>query len=319
MNRREFSAAALAWMASPPAVHAKTPATVGVIATDVRSSTRFRPLTEALRDMGFVEGRNVEFRVASADGDAGRLTRAAQELMRAHVDVVFASGPAAIRALKSVSATVPVVALDFETDPVAAGWAASLARPGGNVTGLFFNLPSVIGKWFEILREIDPRLRKVTLVWDSAAGHTRLPVSDRVAASLGLELEVREVRTMADIAEAVARAARGNHGVVFLSSPTISRESPALARMVAERGVPAISAFRLFPDSGGLASYGPRSEDIPRQLAHFVARILRGASAGDLPIEQPARFELVINARAATALGIGVPVAVLSRADEVIR
>lgn len=324
MKRRHFLLGAAACAAALPLGHAASRPTVGVIATDVRNSTRFAPLSDALRAMGYVEGRTVEFRLASAEGDPARLPQAAAELLRSRVDVVFASGPAAIRAMKAASSTVPIVALDLESDPVAMGWAASLARPGGNVTGLFFNLPSVIGKWFELLKEMDPRLRRVVLVWDSAAGHTQLPASGDIAARLGLELDVREVRTMEDIAGVIARTGRDNgrdngRGLVFLSSPTISRESPALARMVADKGIPAISAFRLFPDSGGLASYGPRADDIPRQLAHFVARILKGANPGELPIEQPARFELVVNTRAAGTLGIVVPVAVLARADEVIR
>lgn len=322
MNRRAILAAGVIALCVPAArlLSADRVPVVGVLVTDIRRNTTFLHFSDALREMGYVENRNIAYRVVSADGDSTRLPALAESLVRSGVDVVFASGPAAIRATRAATATIPIVALDLETDPVAAGWAASLARPGGNVTGLFLDLPAFVGKWFEIVKEIDPGLRRVVLIWDAAAGPTQLPAARDAAARLGLTADLQEVRTVADVRDALARGARGGvRGVVFLSSPTISQESPALARLVRESGMIGISPFRLFAEAGGLVSYGPRFDDFRRRGALFVARILKGAKAADLPIEQPTKFELVINMRTARDLGLAMPQSLLLRADEVVQ
>ena len=321
MNRRALLlSGAVALSALGGWVSAGSLPVVGVLVTDIRRNATFRQFSDALREMGYVEGRDVTYRVVSAEGDSSKLPALAAGMVRSGIDVLFASGPAAIRAARSATSTLPIVALDLETDPVAAGWVASLARPGGNLTGLFLDLPSFVGKWLEILKEIDPGLRKVVLIWDSAAGSTQLPAAEAAATRLGMEADLQEVRTVAEVDGVLARSERaGVRGVVFLSSPTISQESPALARIVSARRMMGISPFRLFPESGGLVSYGPRFDDFRRRGAFFVARILKGAKAADLPIEQPTKFELVVNLKAARTLGLTLPQSVLLRADEVVR
>lgn len=320
IRRRLLLAAMASAIAGVPAHAASRRPTIGILVTDVRRSTTVVQFVESMREIGYADGRNITIRIASADGDSLLLPALANDLVRARVDVIFASGPAAIKASRDATSTIPIVALDLETDPVAAGWAASLARPGGNVTGLFLDLPAFAGKWIELLKEIDPSLSRLVLIWDVAAGPSQLGAAQAAARRLGVAAEVREVRAVSDIREAfVASVRNGVRGAVLLSSPNISQQSPTIASFAAEQRMLVISPFRLFPESGGLVSYGPRFDDFRRRGALFVANILKGAKPAELPIEQPTKFELVVNVGAARRLGIVVPHSILVRADEVVQ
>jgi putative ABC transport system substrate-binding protein len=293
---------------------------VGVLVNDIRRNTSVPILIQGLRDEGYVDGSNVTLVIHSAGGDPSGLPRLARELVTKRPDVIFATGPAAIKAAHDATSILPIVGLDLETDPVAAGWARTLARPGGNITGLFLDLPAFAGKWLELLKEVDPGLQSVGLVWDTSTGNSQLLGAKAAAQRLGLKLFVREMRTTNDLQDVFAAVDRaGVRAVAFMSSPAISQSADEMARLASRYRVIAISPFRNFAEAGGLMSYGPRFDDFRQRASGFVIKIVKGAKAGELPIEQPTKFELVINLKTAKAQGVTFPQAVLLRADEVIQ
>jgi putative ABC transport system substrate-binding protein len=293
---------------------------VGVLITDSRGNISLPILTQGLRDLGYVDGKNIAIVVRSASGKPDALPALATELVQRRVDVLFATGPAAIRAARDATAAAPIVALDLESDPVQAGWARSLARPGGNLTGLFLDLPGLTGKWLELLREAVPGIRRVGLVWDSTTGSAQLTAVKAAAQGLAIDLHVLEVRSADDLDVALrAGLSAGPRALVLLSSPLVSTGSGQIAEFVMKNRLPAISPFRRFAEAGGLMSYGPDFDDFRHRAASYVDKILRGAKPGDLPIQQPTKFEMVINLKAAKALGLRIPQSILLRADEVIQ
>jgi putative ABC transport system substrate-binding protein len=208
----------------------------------------------------------------------------------------------------------------LETDPVQAGWAQSLARPGGNITGLFLNLSILTGKWLELLRTAVPAIRRVGLLWDSTTGSAQLTAMKAAAQQFEIELQVLEIRNTGELDAALRAAVSGDSkAMAMLSSPIVRNSSKEIADFTVKNRLPAISAFRPFADFGGLMSYGPDLEEFFRRCATYVDKILKGAKPGDLPIEQPRKFELVINMKTAKALGLTIPQSLLLRADEVIQ
>ena len=293
---------------------------VGVLVTDTKGNLSLPILVDGLRDLGYVDGKNIALEVRSAGGKPEVLPALAAELVQRHVDVLYATGPAAIRAARDASTVTPIVALDLESDPVQAGWARSIARPAGNITGLFLDLADLAGKWLQLLKEAAPGIRQVGLVWDSTTGPGQLRAANAVAQGLGIELQAVEVRRAEDLDAALRSGMNaGSKAIVLLSSPLISTGSVQLAEFVVKNRLPAISPFRRFADAGGLMSYGPDFDNFRRRAAAYVDRILRGAKAGDLPIERPTKHELVINSKTAKTLGLRIPPSLLMRADEVIQ
>lgn len=320
MKRRHFLLGAAACAAALPLGHAASRPTVGVIATDVRNSTRFAPLSDALRAMGYVEGRTVEFRLASAEGDPARLPQAAAELLRSRVDVVFASGPAAIRAMKAASSTVPIVALDLESDPVAMGWAASLARPGGNVTGIDMLSEELNAKRLETLIEAVPGARRIAVLDSGVIGGPAFEALRPVAARNKVDLVLSAVPAPRDYAPVFGKMS--SDGIDALLVPTSTRFYREQAEIIA-----AAAAFRMptmyewgdMARNGGLIGYGPDLKELVRRCVSFIDRILKGAKPGTLPVEQPREYELVINAKTAEALPLALPQELLRRANDVVR
>jgi len=271
-------------------------------------------------ELGYVEGKTIVLEQRTARGRPEALPALASELVRLNVDVLYATGPPAIRAAKNATSVIPIIALDLETDPVESGLAQSLARPGGNVTGLFLNFPDMAGKWLELLREAAPGRHRVGLLWDSTTGSTQVTAATAAAHRLDIDLQVLRVRNSDEINEALERGVRaGTTAIVALSSPIVIGSSKSIAEFTTRNRLPAISPFREFADSGGLLSYGPKLRDFYLRAAFFVDKILHGAKAADLPIEQPTTFELVINQKTAKVLGLTIPKTLLLRADEVIQ
>jgi putative ABC transport system substrate-binding protein len=298
---------------------AAKPPVLGVLVTDLANNISIPILVQGLRDLGYVDGRNLVVAVRSANGMPAALPRKAAELVKLGVDVIFATGPAAIRAAMDATRSVPVVALDLETDPVKAGWARTLSRPGGNLTGLFLDLPGMAAKWLELLSATVPAVRRAGLLWDSSTGTAQLEAAQAAAPRFGWDLHVIEVRDTATLDAALkAGVGGGASALVMLSSPLISTSSRMLADFVVKNRLPAISPFRRFSEAGGLLSYGPDFDDFRGRSASYVDKILRGAKAAELPIEQPTKFELVINLKAGKALGVAIPPSMLVRADAVI-
>jgi putative ABC transport system substrate-binding protein len=274
----------------------------------------------ALRDLGYVEGKDYAIEPRSANGNPEGLRKLATELVRREVDVLYVTGPAAVRAARDATGTIPIVALDLETDPVASGLVGSLARPGGNVTGLFLDLPDLAGKWLDLLGQAAPGRRRIAVLWDSTTGDGQLAAAKAAAARLDLELSVHEIRSADGLDGAMRGAvAAGARAMLMLSSPIVSVNSKRIADFTVQRRLPAISPFRAFADAGGLMSYGPNLVEFRRFSATYVDRILKGARPADLPIQQPLKFEFIVNARTARLLGLAVPQSLLLRADEVIQ
>ena len=322
MDRRTFVGALTGGLIAAPSIvgaqQARKVPIVGFLWTGGGDSlSQFR---ETMRELGYVEDRNILLELRSASGKPEALPGLAAELVRLNVDVLYATGPSAVRAAREATSVIPIVALDLETDPVQSGLVRSLARPGGNITGLFLDVPSLAGKWLELLKAAAPERRRVGLLWDSTTGSTQLNAAKAAAQRLNLDLRVVEVRRADDLDEALERAVNaGSNAIVMLSSPIVSASSKRLAEFMARNRLPAISPFRAFADGGGLMSYGPNLLEFRRFAATYVDRILKGAKPSDLPIQQPTNFEFVINVKAAKALGLTIPQSLLVRANEVIR
>ena len=280
----------------------------------------FAQFREAMRDLGYIDGQNIIFERRSSAGRPEPLRALATGLVQLKVDVLYATGPAAVRAAHEATRGIPVVAFDLETDPVDAGLVRSLNRPGGNLTGLFLDLPDLAGKWLDLLHEAAPETKAISILWDSTTGSAQLRAARSAAHRLALDIELLEIRNSSDLDRALTRAKRGRAvGLVVLSSPLVSGNSPRIAEFALRQRLPAISAFRAFADSGGLLLYGPNLVAFRRFAATYIDKILKGAKPADLPIQQPNTSEFIVNLRTATSLGLTIPQALLLRADEVIK
>jgi putative ABC transport system substrate-binding protein len=274
---------------------------------------------QGLRDAGYIEGRNVviEMRIYGAALD--RLPELANELIALKCDVIFAAAPYAIEAATKAASGVPIVAVDLESDPVASGWVRSLSRPGGDLTGWFLDLPELGGKQIELLKEAVPTLSQLAVLWDSTIGMVQFRATESAARAAGIKLQSFPIQRLEDFKGAFDLAARQQvEGMVVLSSPLILNQRSQIADLAIRARLPTISLFTLFPRSGGLMAYGPNLPDMYRRAAGYVDRILKGATVGELPIERPSRFDLVVNLKTAKALGLTIPESFLVRADEVI-
>ncbi|HJR00623.1 MAG TPA: ABC transporter substrate-binding protein [Methylomirabilota bacterium] len=279
----------------------------------------FARFNQALRAAGFVEGANlvIEFRVRA--GRTEDMSRLAQELVGLGMDAIVAIGPAAVQAAVWATSVIPIVAVDLESDPVAAGFAVSLARPGRNVTGVFLDFPELSGKWIQLLRELVPRLARVAVVWDPSTPGILLKGAQTAARTLRVEMFALEALTAEDFASVFRSAAEKRaDAVMVLSSPIFYSARPQIVEGAARHRMPTSMPFPEFAVHGGLLAYGPDIPAMFRQAGDVMVRVLRGARAGDIPLELPARFELVVNRRTAASLGLGLPPSLLARADRVI-
>jgi putative ABC transport system substrate-binding protein len=255
--------------------------------------------------------------------DAGdvpsRLPALAADLIRDRVDVLFARGPVALAAAAEASKTIPIVAVDLDSDPIALGYAQTLAWPGGNATGVFLDLPELSAKQLQLFREIVPSLSHVGLVGDSIRNAAQFRATERAVETLGVKVQTFEGRTAAELDAAMEVARRNGLGaVIIFSSPVVFDHRARIAVLGREKRLPTVSLFTEFAEAGGLLTYGPSLREPFRRAGVFVGKILNGAKPADLPIEQPAKFELVINLKTAKALGLTIPPALLQRADQVI-
>jgi putative ABC transport system substrate-binding protein len=277
------------------------------------------PFRRALAEQGWIEGRNIAFEYRSAVGNPSRLAEAAAELVQLKVDVIWAGGAPLVRAAYTATRTIPIVAIDFTTDPIAEGYVESYGRPGRNLTGIFLDAPDFAGKWFQLLKGILPNLSRVAVLWDPAPGTAHLQAVQNVARSFRVRLQVVEVRKPDDFDRAFS-ALRGHpQALIILPSPLIYARSAQLARLALKHRLPATSMARAFADAGGTIAYGPEQTSTNERSAGFVAKILDGAKPGELPVERPTKVHLVVNLKTAKALGLLVPESILYRADEVIR
>ena len=300
-------------------------ARVGILASQLTGTTddatrqAYAPFRRTLAEHGWVEGKNVAFEYRRARGDPPQFAEGAAELVRLKADVIYADSASALRASYAATRTIPIVGLDFTNDPVAAGYAESYGRPGGNLTGVFLDAPEFSGKWLELLKAMVPGLSRVAVLWDPSPGAAHLQGVQNVARSFHVQLQVLEVRKPGDIDRAFSALRGQPQAVLILPSPMTYQQSARLADLTMKHRLPGISMATQFAEAGGVLSYGPELASVTERCAGLVAKILGGAKPGDLPIERPSKFELVVNLKTAKALGITMPQSILLRADEVIR
>ena len=242
------------------------------------------------------------------------------DLVKRKVDLILAVSPTAVRAARSATTTIPIVASDLESDPVDSGFIASVTRPGGNISGVFLDFPDFSKKWLELLKETVPQLTSVGVFWDPATGTTKLRAVETAAHTLNLKLEIVELRERADLERAFQSAKlRGVGALLFLSSPIIGTNTKFLADLALGQRLPAVTVFTDFARDGGLMAYGANIAEMHRQLsASLVDKILRGAQPAHLPVAQPTEFDLLINLKTAKTLGLTIPESLLLRANRVI-
>ena len=266
-----------------------------------------------------MEGQNIAFEHRSAHDQPELFPKLAFELASLGVDVIFARGTWALVAAKNATHTIPTVGIDLEIDPVEAGLVTSIARPGGNITGMFLDLSELSSKHLQFLKEIIPDMSRVAILGNSDINASQLRELNRIAGSLSVDIRTVDVKRATDLDGAFDAAKNWRaDAFIVLSNPLSLAHRTRIGDLASKAGLPTIYLYRAHVDAGGLISYGPDLLDMFRRCGGYVGRILRGAKPADLPIERPARFELVVNLKTAKALGITVPPLLLTRADEVI-
>ena len=282
---------------------------------------RTEAFRQGLRELGYVEGKNIVIEWRFSEGKADRLPALAAELVRLKVDIIVSAGPAVTRPAKEATATIPIV-MAFDNDPVGNGFVASLARPSGNITGLSTLAPEISGKQVELLKEIVSKLSRVAVLGTSTnPGNARALKEIEVAAgAFGVKLQYLDVRGAKDIETVFRAASKGRaDAVLVLTGPVLVINRKQVIDLAVKNRLPATYYRSEFVEDGGLMSYGVNIADLDRRAATYVDKILKGAKPADLPVEQPTKFELVINLKAAKQIGLTIPPNVLARADKVIR
>lgn len=314
---------ALALLAAPLTAKAQPAAKVyriGYVRAETPPPVDIEAFRQGLREHGYVEGKNVVIEYRWADGNEEKLRSLVAELIRLKVDLIVASAPAATRVAKEATTTIPIVMV-LVADPVAFGFVASLARPGGNVTGFAFLLPEISGKRLDLLKEAIPKLSRVAVLWNAANPYKPVDLKEVQAAADALRVAVHTfpVREPNDFDEAFKAAVKSRvGGLITLEDPFTIAHRARIVDLALRHRLPAVYAVRPFVEAGGLMSYGPDRADQNRRAATFVDKILKGARPADLPVERPTKFELVINMKTAKATGITIPPSLLLRADQVL-
>lgn len=283
-------------------------------------AARIEAFRQGLRELGYVEGKNIVIEYRYAEGKLDRLNEFAADFVRLKVDVIVTAAPSSTRAAKKATSAIPIV-MGYDSDPVGNGFVGSLARPGGNITGLSSLAPEISGKQLELLKEIVPRLSHVAVLGTSTLTSAQvLKEMELAAGALGVKLQYLAVLDPKDIESAFQAAGKGRaDAVLVLASPILESARSRVADFAAKSRLPAIYHVPEFVEAGGLMSYGVSFIDLYRRAATYVDKILKGAKPTDLPVEQPIKFEFVINLKAAKQIGLTIPPNVLARTDRVIR
>ncbi len=325
--RAVFLAFASMLAVSAPPVAAQAPAGSKVVRIGVLAGggsafrIGFEPFRQRLRELGYVDGENLVLEVRNAEGRAERYPAFAAELVRLKVDLIVVQGNAALVALRQETQTLPIV-MTMIGDPVAAGFVASLARPGGNITGLSNMAEDISAKWVELLRQASPAAARMGVLWDQTnAAHMKMWRAIQSAGeALGVSTVAKDARGPDAIAGAfAAMAADKVDAVIILPDPAFGANLGQIASLAARHRMPSISVFPEFPLAGGLMSYGPSFAHNWIRAADYVDKIVKGAKPADLPVGQPLKFELIVNRKTEKALGLVMPPAVLLRADEILQ
>jgi putative ABC transport system substrate-binding protein len=285
------------------------------------AASRVEAFRQGLRELGYVEGKNIVVEYRFADGDLDRLKQLATELVQLDVDIIVSGGPTATRPAKEATSTIPIV-MGFDDDPVGAGFVASLARPGGNITGLSTPAAEISGKRLGILKEIFPRLSRVAVFGRSTRSGTSLSLQEieLAAAAFKMQIQYLDIQKPKDIETGFAAASKARaDAIVVLGSPVLNLHRTQIVDLAVKNRMPGVYAQPEYIDAGGLMYYGASFTDIFQRAATYVDKILKGATPADLPVEQPKKFEFDVNLKAAKQIGLTIPPNVLARADRVIR
>jgi putative ABC transport system substrate-binding protein len=328
MRRRQFitllGCAAAAWPLAARAQQTEQTRRIGVLIgigqDDLGGQARYAAFLQALQKLGWSEGRNMRIETRWAAADANRLRKHADELVALAPDVILAVGSVSVGQLLQLNRTIPIV-FAIVPDPVGAGFVDSLSRPGGNATGFMMFEYSLAAKWMEMLKEVAPSVTRAAILRDAAipAGIGQFAVIQSVAPSVGVEASAINVHDRAEIESRIGAFARSsNGGLIVTTSALTTIHRDLIIALAARHRLPTIYSERFYVIDGGLISYGPNFANEVRRAAGYVDRILRGEKPGDLPVQAPTKYELVINLRTAKALGLDVPPTLLARADEVI-
>jgi putative ABC transport system substrate-binding protein len=321
MRRREFIMLVGTMAVTSPLAARDGPPSIGFLGPSTPSSSKDR--TEAflrrLRELDWIEGHSISIEYRWAEGRTDRYSEIAAEFVRLRVDLIFTGGAGAVIAVKRVTSTIPIV-FGVASDPVGTGLVASLARPGGNVTGMSIEGPDLAGKRLELLRQLVPRLVRLAVIGNPDASGAALELREVQAAAhiLGIELSPVLIRRVEDITSAFATLTQPSEALYVCADPLVNSHRSVITENALAAQLPTMFGERENVDAGGLISYGPSIPDLYRRAAEQVDKILRHANPADIPVEQPTKFELVVNMKTAKALGITIPPGVLAIADDVI-
>ena len=285
------------------------------------NTARYEAFRQGLRELGYIEGKNIIIEWRYAEGEQDRLPSLAAELVRLKAEIIVTGGPTATRPAKEATATVPIV-MGFDNDPVGSGFVVSLARPGKNITGLSTLHPEISGKQLELLKEIIPKVSRVGILgsWTQPGNAEALRELNIAAEALRLQLQRLEIQSPNAINSAFREATKGRaEAIVVLVNPVIISQRTQFLDLATKNRLPAVYSQPEFVDAGGLLSYTASFTDLFRRAAVYVDKILKGAKPADLPVEQPKKFEFIINLKTAKQIGLTIPPNVLARADRVIR
>ena len=282
-------------------------------------SARVEALRQGLRELGYVEGQNIVIEYRFAEGKPDQVSHNAAELVRLKVDAIVTAGAMDTGAAKEATSTIPIV-MSFDNDPVGSGFVASLARPGGNITGLSALFPELSGKRLELLKEVVPVLSRMAVFGTSTQPAQGLRETELAAGAFGVQVQYIDVLSPQDFETAFQAARKGRaDAILVLSSPVIFSQRTRIADLAVKNHLPMMFPQSEWVEDGGLMSYAPNYAELFRRAATYVDKILKGAKPSDLPVEQPTKFEFIINLKAAKQIGLTIPPNVLARADKVIR
>jgi putative ABC transport system substrate-binding protein len=322
MDRRAFiSGMTVSFLAAPLAAAAQPAGKVFRVGYLSTAGSVFEPFRQGLRELGYVEGQNLMLEARLAHGRLDRLAALADELVGTRPDVIAAVSSPAIRATRQATTTIPIVMAFSGDDPVRHGFVKTLARPGGNITGIAMIADELTGKRVALLKEMLPRATRLAVLTqiDHPAAASQTKTAQRTAKSLGIEMDVAPVHNSQEYEAAFSAIVKQRaSGLFVVSNPTFFGDQERLAALATRNRLPMMCEWREMAEAGCLMAYGPIISDLYRRAAEYVDKILKGAKPADLPVEQPTKFELVINLKTAKALGLTIPPALLAQADQVI-
>jgi ABC-type uncharacterized transport system substrate-binding protein len=326
MQRRDFitllgAGSAAAWLCAAHGKNAAGIARIGYLLPELPPALADVVFPEGLRDLGWIEGQNILIERRNCPADVECLRKSAVELVQLKVDIIVAVASAAVRAARDATTSIPIV-FAATGDPVGQGFVASLARPGGNLTGTSFDAsPEITAKQLQLIVETVPKASRVAVLWNPAVPFIRtyFQFAQNAAAALRLSLQSAEAKEAKDFEPAFDAMVREHaDALIVLSDSLMTFHRGTLAELAAKHGIPALYGHNLYTEAGGLMSYGPSGPDLVRGAAAYVDKILKGAAPADLPVGQPVKFALIINLKTAKALGLEIPPTLLARADQVI-